>query len=470
MPIASASRPLPPRQPAALPGAPVPFDPEGRPLFITWCLIIGSLLVVMGLTNSLLKRLPTSAAALYLAVGYVLGPAVLGYIDLQLTRDAQLIERLTEVAVLVSLFAVGLRLRVHLDDRLWRAPVLLASVAMLLTIAFITALGYWALGLSLGGAVLLAGVLAPTDPVLASEVQVEAVGDRDRLRFSLTAEGGLNDGTAFPFVMLALGLLGLHDLGDWGWRWWAVDVAWAIAGGLTLGWFMGTAFARAVVWLRREHMQALGMESFLTLGLIALSYGVALEIRAYGFLAVFAAGLAMRHVEHVDHPDKPAEEDEEEVVEPGGQPYIAPAALAFALDLEKMVELTVMLIVGSLLGTSMLGWVTVGTGLVLLFVARPIAVGLTTRHLPWTRLQRLLAAWFGVRGVGSLYYLAYAVSHGALTVDTMVVADAVLVTIALSVLLHGSSATPVMALYQRRLRRSARGASKPASHPPAPGH
>lgn len=421
-------------------------------MFATWCLLIGTLLVAMGLSGSLLKRLPINAAMLYLGVGYLMGPQALGFIQLDFVRDAQLIERVTEVAVLVSLFAVGLRLRVHLTDRLWRAPVLLASVAMLLTIAAITALGFWGLGLSLGAAVLLGAVLAPTDPVLASEVQVEEVGDRDRLRFSLTAEGGLNDGTAFPFVMLALGLLGLHELGENGWRWWAVDVAWAIAGGLLLGWFMGTGFARLVLWMRRECLQAIGMENFLALGLIALAYGVALKIHAYGFLAVFAAGLAMRHVEHVDHPAQPA--DEEEAVEPGEQPYIAPAALEFALDLEKLVELTVMLIIGSLLNAAMLGWHSLGVAAVLLMVARPAAVWLSTWHLPWSRLQRVLACWFGVRGVGSLYYLAYAESHGAFTPETRLVGEAVLVTIALSVLLHGSTATPVMALYQRRLRRS----------------
>lgn len=421
-------------------------------MFAIWCLLIGSLLVTMGLSHTLLKRLPVSAAALYLAAGYVLGPQMFGFIQLDIVRDAQLIEILTEVAVLVSLFAVGLRLRVHLDDRLWRAPVLLASLAMLLTIAVITALGYWLVGLSLGAAILLAAVLAPTDPVLASEVQVEQVGDRDCLRFSLTGEGGLNDGAAFPFVMLGLGWLGLHDMGHWGWRWWSVDVLWAVGAGLALGWFMGVGFARAVAWLRRERMQALGMESFLSLGLIALAYGAALKLHAYGFLAVFAAGLAMRHVEHVDNPQRPMDVLD---AEPQKQHYIAPAALEFALDLEKLVELTVMLIVGSLLSADDFGWHSVPVAAALLLVARPLAVWVSTWRMGWTPMQRVLAAWFGVRGVGSLYYLAYAVSHGAITQDTPVVIDVVLVTIALSVLLHGSSATPVMQLYQRRRRRAA---------------
>ena len=123
---------------------------------------------------------------------------------LRLGDDAVLLKRLSEVAVLISLFAVGLRLRVSLSDRLWRAPLILATLAMLVTIAAMWAFGV-ALGLASGMALLLAAVLAPTDPVLASDVQVEHPNDRDGLRFSLTTDGCLNDGAEFPFVMLALG-------------------------------------------------------------------------------------------------------------------------------------------------------------------------------------------------------------------------------------------------------------------------
>ncbi len=419
-------------------------------MFSTWCLLIGVLLILIGLTDTVRKRLPVSAAALYLGVGYLIGPEALDLLQLRLFDDAPFIEVLTEVAVLVSLFAVGLRLRVHLSDRLWVAPVTMASLGMLITIALMTGLGM-GLGWSLGMALLLASVLAPTDPVLASDVQVEGVGDRDRLRFSLTGEGGLNDGAAFPFVMLALALLGLHEIGPMGWRWWAVDVAWAVIGGLALGWAMGYGFSRAVVYLRREREQALGMESFLTLGLIALTYGLALNVMVYGFLAVFAAGLAMRNVEFHDstegaeHPQhtNSAASDEQSCA------YMAKTVLDFTLDLERLAELAVMLVIGSLLTTEAF---TVNSLLVaggLIFVARPLALWVSTRGLRLAPTQRRLAAWFGIRGIGSMYYLAYAVAHGAITPDMRLVADAVLVTIALSVLLHGSSATPIMAFYNR---------------------
>lgn len=433
--------------------------------FVIWCLIVGLLLITIGLTDTWRQELPVCASAIYLVAGYLLGPEVSGLLNLRIASDALLLERLTEAAVLISLFAVGLRLRAPIRDRLWRTPLVLATVAMVITIALMAGLGL-ALGLSLGSAVLLAAVLAPTDPVLASEVQVQHAADRDRLRFSLTGEGGLNDGTAFPFVMLGLGLLGLHELGPSGWRWWSVDVAWAVSGGVAIGWSLGFAFSRAVVYLRREREQALGMESFLTLGLIAVAYGTAIAAHTYGFLAVFAAGLAMRQVERQDNPrahppevpleDAPAgtktvsDVGLDAAVPPAqASAYMAKAVLDFTLDLEKLAELTVMLLVGSLISRGAFTPATVAVALGLMFVARPLAVYASTMRLPLTGTQRRLAAWFGVRGVGSMYYLAFAVSHGAAGDQTAFVVDAVLVTIVLSVLLHGSTATPVMRLYHR---------------------
>ena len=161
------------------------------------------------------------------------------------------------------------------------------------------------LGLSWGAAVLLGAVLAPTDPVLASDVQVEHAADRDRLRFSLTGEAGMNDGTAFPFVMLGLWLMNLHAPGTSIWRWMAVDLVWAVAGGLGVGTLIGTLVGQLVIYLRRKHRVALGLDEFLSLGLIGLSYGLALAAHAYGFLAVFAAGLALRRIERRATGDNP---------------------------------------------------------------------------------------------------------------------------------------------------------------------
>src|SRR5687768_12807048 len=171
-------------------------------MFAVWFVIAGALLVGIALTGSVLKRLPLTAAMFYLAAGVALGPWGAGLLHIDALRDAELLERFTEVTVIISLFTAGLKLRLPGSDRRWRPAILLASFAMLLTVAAIAAFAVLVLGLPLSAAVLLGAILAPTDPVLASDVQVEHAGDAEPLRFSLTGEAGLNDGTAFPFVML----------------------------------------------------------------------------------------------------------------------------------------------------------------------------------------------------------------------------------------------------------------------------
>ncbi|HYN79347.1 MAG TPA: cation:proton antiporter, partial [Lamprocystis sp. (in: g-proteobacteria)] len=168
--------------------------------FAIWALIIGGLLITMALSGTSLRRLPLSTAMLYLTTGYALGPAGLALMAPDPQTYAVTLERVAEVAVLISLFAVGLKLGLPLSDKGWRLPARLATISMTITVALIALIGTLGLGLSLGAAVLLGAILAPTDPVLASDVQVLKATDRDRLRFSLTGEGGLNDGAAFPFV------------------------------------------------------------------------------------------------------------------------------------------------------------------------------------------------------------------------------------------------------------------------------
>ena len=179
-----------------------------------WYIIIGLLLIVMALAGGVLKRLPLTTSMLYLGVGALLGPLGAGMISMDPIAWAAVLERVSELAVIISLFAAGLKLDLPLTDRRWWLPTRLAVLSMAITVGLIAVTGVWLLGLSIGAAVLLGAIIAPTDPVLAFDVQVENIRDRDRLRFGLTGEAGLNDGTAFPFVMLGLGLLSLHELGD----------------------------------------------------------------------------------------------------------------------------------------------------------------------------------------------------------------------------------------------------------------
>ena len=158
--------------------------------------------------------MPASPALVYFVVGMALGPWGFDWLHPDPARHAVMLERACELAVIVSLFATGSAVGTTLRVAHWRVPVRLATVAMMLTIGLIALFAYFVLGLAAGAAVLLAGALAPTDPVLAGDVQVADAQDRDRLRFGLTGEAGLNDGAAFPFVLLGLALIAGRS--DWG--------------------------------------------------------------------------------------------------------------------------------------------------------------------------------------------------------------------------------------------------------------
>ncbi|HYG64165.1 MAG TPA: cation:proton antiporter [Thermoanaerobaculia bacterium] len=436
--------------------------------FDLWFLVLGGLLVVIALIASVVRHLPLTTTVLYLLVGLGLGAFGIGAIRLDPLRHAALLERVTELAVIVSLFTAGLKIRLPVHDPLWRLPFRLASLSMVVTVGLITLVGTWGLGLPLGAAVLLGAILAPTDPVLASEVQLAAAGDRNRLRFGLTGEAGLNDGTAFPFVMLGLGLLGAHEIGEWGWRWLAVDVVWAVAAGLGIGLVLGTLVGRLVLFLRKKHKEAFGLDDFLALGLIGLSYGAALLLHSYGFLAVFAAGLALRRIERKASPDEEdpgaaqenlramaaAGKEEEIATDPEKAPaYMAQAVLGFNEQVERIFEIGVVLLVGAMLSWRFLPGSALWFVPVLFLVIRPLAVltGLAGARLP--ALDRGLMSWFGIRGIGSIYYLMYAIEHGLDPALAEPLTAVTLTTVAASILIHGISVTPLMKHYEKRLRK-----------------
>jgi len=410
--------------------------------FAIWSLIIGALLLTMALAGTWLRRLPLSTAMLYLAAGFGIWPAGLALMALDPLVYSVILERASEVAVLISLFAVGLKLGLPFSDKGWRLPARLAIVSMTMTVAMIAAIGMVGLGLSLGASILLGAILAPTDPVLASDVQVVEASDRDRLRFSLTGEGALNDGAAFPFVMLGLGLLGLHDLGTGGWRWLAVDVLWATVGGLLIGGALGTLVGRLVVHLRSRHKASVGLDEFLALGLIALTYGLAVLSHTYGFLAVLAAGIALQRV--TERPGEVARTASADLMQ---------EVQGFNEQLERIAEVAIVLAIGGMLAYTYLHASAVWFVLVLLLVVRPVSVWVGLLGAPVSRDQRVLISWFGIRGIGSIYYLMFAINHGLPRALAEELIALTLAMVAASIVVHGISVTPLMNAYARRKER-----------------
>jgi sodium/hydrogen antiporter len=446
--------------------------------FTGWLTAIGALLLTMALASAWIRRLPISTAAIYLGVGCLLGPWGLDLLRIDLTDSATWLERFTEIAVILSLFIGGLRLRLPLLDPEWRSAYRLASIVMLASIAGVALVAALAFDLSPALAVLLAAILAPTDPVLASSVTVGHSQDSDRLRYALSGEAGLNDGTAFPFVVLGLLLLaGDSDSGTFlGWA--AHRLLWAVPAGLAIGYTLGRLIGSAAIALRARNRETAAPTDFLALALIALSYTAAEYAGAWGFLSVFAAGLGLRgaevHTVETDpHPKAdPSSNDAhppaETLVEPNTvteremkEPAVAAGVLvaevfSFGDTLERMLEVLLVVIVGVSLAQH---WDprALLLGAALIVVIRPLSTMLLLIGSPITRLQRALVGWFGIRGIGSLYYLGYALAHGVTGSKANELADLVLSVVAISIVVHGLTSQPLMEWYERRVGRSKKG-------------
>ena len=430
-----------------------------------WFLLVGGLLLARGLTSSMLKRLPVTPAIIYLAVGLLVGPTVLNLFHFNPLKESALLEVLTEVAVLISLFSAGVKMPVPFSFVRWRTPILLASVSMAVSVGMVAAFAYYLLGLPLGAGVLLGAILAPTDPVLATDVQIRHPGDRDQLRFTLTCEAGMNDGSAFPFVMLGMGLLGLHELGEFGLHWALVDVLWATVAGIAIGVVSGAALAHLGRKLRGNPPAHKLMDDFLGLGLIGVVYGLSVLVDAWGFLAVFFAAVALRQTElklagaDPDNPDRPqADRIEPEAANaiPDNEPAptVSGGSLVFKEHLERLSELMLVLLIGGTLFLDSWSWRAVGLALFLFMVARPVSVlvGLLGTRTSWP--IRGMVGWFGVRGIGSLYYLMYAIQHGLPEDLALDLIQLTLIAVSLSILVHGTSVKPLMSRFLRYRRRS----------------
>ncbi len=428
-----------------------------------WFLLIGGLLLARGATASLLTRLPVTPAIIYLAVGLLVGPTVLNVFHFNPLKQSALLEVLTEVVVLISLFSAGVKMPVPVSLARWRTPILLATVSMTVTVAMVAAFAFYVLDLPLGAGILLGAILAPTDPVLATDVQIRHPGDRDQLRYTLTCEAGMNDGSAFPFVMLGLGLLGLHDLGEFGMKWMLFDVLWATIAGVAIGVLAGAALAHVAWKLRGESQEHKLMDDFLGLGLIGVVYGLSVLVGAWGFLAVFFAAVALRQTElklagagQESATPQPAASSAPAVADAGADseppPTVSQGSLVFKEHLERLSEMTLILLIGGTMFLDSWSWRATGLALFLFVVARPLSVliGMLGTRTSWP--IRGMVGWFGVRGIGSLYYLMYAIQHGISESLALELIQFTLIVVSLSILAHGTSVKPLMGLFWRHRR------------------
>jgi NhaP-type Na+/H+ or K+/H+ antiporter len=371
-----------------------------------------------------------SASLVYLALGVGAAVAVeaLGIAWLDPLADAEVIEHVAEAAVIIALFATGLKLDRPLDWGSWGGVARLLAVAMPLTIAGVAVFGTAVMGLSLGAAITLGAILAPTDPVLAGDIGVGPPGDEEEHEpnFSITGEAGLNDGLAFPFLFLGLFVVdpgGTSWLGDW----LAADVVYAIAVGIGVGALVGYGSAGLAVWLRERDLFAQVFDGWLAIPVVLVIYGLTELAGAYGFIAAFVGGIAFRRYERGHEYNRRVHEGAEVA--------------------EKFGELAAVLMLGSMISIAGLGapgaegWLLVP---VLLLAIRPLAVVASFAGSRLPAGERAFVAWFGVRGIGSLYYAAVAVASGYLSgAEAELVAWTAIAAVAVSIVVHGITATPL---------------------------
>ena len=442
--------------------------------FLEWMAVLGVLLLILALASAFLRWLPITTSLIYLGFGVLIGQLGIGLWEMEFLHIAGWMEHLTEVAVLVSLFVSGLKLRMPLRHPAWKSAYVLAGPVMLACIGGVTLLCHYLFGLSWGVAVLIGAILALTDPVLASLVQVNDARDSDRLRYGLSGEAGFNDGTAFPFVVFGLMLIAQGQLeADWVSEWALHRLLWAVPAGLLIGFLLGKLVGRVAIYLRARHTDtAMSPNDSLAQTLIALAYVGAELAGAWGFLAVFAAGLGLRHAEiaAAGSSETPSEELINDAVphlaEGGlapralslddrqlGQPKVAAGVLmgdvlAFGGQLERSLEVLLVTMLGVLVSVHW-DWRAVPLGLALFLLIRPLSVMLLMPRRYLDHAQCLTAGWFGIRGIGSLYYLSYAVTHGLLPDEAQTIIGLVLSVVALSIVLHGLSTQPLLRRYER---------------------
>lgn len=407
-------------------------------------LIAGAAALLAGLLPRLLEGRPLSLPIAFLGLGMLVFTFASELPVPDPLRYPGLAEHLTEIGVIVALMGAGLKLDRPVGWHRWSATwrLLAAMPIMILATAL---LGWWWLGLAPAAAALLGAALAPTDPVLASDVQVgepsEDEDSEDEVRFALTSEAGLNDALAFPFVYAAIAMATAGtNPARWLLHLLSIEVAYKIAVGVVLGigtgWVLGKLFFRP----RRESLRlAKHSEGFVALAATFLAYGLTEVVNGYGFLAVFLCACAIRAAERTHRYQQVLHD--------------------FTEQTERL--LTVLLLV--LLGGAVVGgllapltWEAAALGLVLLVLIRPITAWLSLTGSGIGLGQRGVISVFGIRGISSLYYMAYAAGAASFS-DTPLLWAIVGFVVVVSVVGHGVTATPVMQRIDRKIAREGAG-------------
>ena len=359
----------------------------------------------------------------------------------------EITERASELVVIVALMGAGLKIDRPFGWRTWSTTWRLLAIAMPITIALIALLGVAVAGFAAASALLLGAALAPTDPVIATDVQVgeptmeEVSPDaEDEVRFALTSEGGLNDALAFPFVYAAIVAVqhGWGATSSWvGWVAW--DLVGRIALAIAIGWLVGRLLG-VIAFRPPGRLSALAEtpQGFVAIAATLLAYGTTELLHGYGFLAVFVAAVVLRGAErtHEFHAE----------------------LHGFAEQIENLLVVGLLFLFGGALVSGLLAaltWRGAVVAVLAVLVVRPLAGLASLARSKASAAERATISFFGVRGFGSVYYLAYGLDAAAFARSDALWA-VVATTMVVSIAVHGASATFAMDFVDRTVRRRSR--------------
>ena len=399
--------------------------------------ILGAVILITAWLPLVLRRLPLSLPIACIVFGGLLALTPLASIFVANPLESRLLtERITEFAVIISLMGAGLKLDRPVSLAGWGITWRLLAVAMPLTIALIAALAWGMLGMSVASAILLGAALAPTDPVLASDVQVGPPNstEEDEVRFALTSEAGLNDGLSFPFVYLAIALALSQGTGTpWFADWLTFDVIWKLASGLLIGWLTGTILGHLTFRVSKSTQISKTNDGMVAIGITLLCYGLTELVHGYGFVAVFVAAVTLRSVErkHSYHQE----------------------LHAFTEQVERLCMMAILVCFGVAIAEGSifesLSWQVVVVGMLIIFVIRPVSGAISLSGLSQKWEEKSVIAFFGIRGLGSFYYLAFALGQAEFD-HSQILWVTLCFTVLVSIVLHGTTVTPVMRFLDRR--------------------
>ncbi|QIG78960.1 cation:proton antiporter [Stakelama tenebrarum] len=403
---------------------------------------LGAMILLVAWLPIALRKLPLSLPIICVLLGFgVFSVDPFAVWAPHPDKTPGLVERATELIVIVSLMGAGLKMERRPGWRRWNVTWRLLGIAMPLTILLVMVAGNQLLGLGAATALLLAGSLAPTDPVLAGDVQVahDESENPPEAKFALTSEAGLNDALAFPFIHLAVAMALAGGFSASLFTSWVLeDVAWRLAAGLAVGAALGWAIGWTIYRLPHGTRLSRSGDGFIALGATLIVYTSAEFVHGYGFLAVFVAGLMIRQAARGHEFNRRLHD--------------------FADESERLLMMLLLLMFGGMIAAGLLddiGWRECAFAAAMLLFIRPLAGMISLIGFRRSFTERAIIAFFGIRGLGSVYYLSYGFNHGAFDYEYNLWGTLGLIIVA-SILMHGIFVTPAMCLLNREYRGDAK--------------